>query len=68
LALAATGGDDYELCFTVPERAIGLLESRLEGLDCAVTEVGRVLSGEGVQLRDAQGQLCEFALAGYRHF
>jgi hypothetical protein len=27
-----------------------------------------VLSGEGVQLRDAQGQLCEFALAGYRHF
>lgn len=53
-----TGGDDYEILFTAPENLL------LEG----VTRIGRVVAGEGVHLRDADGNALHFARAGYTHF
>lgn len=58
LEIIVTGGDDYELLFTAPEN-ISL---------AGVTRIGRVVAGDGVRLRDAQGNPLHFARAGYTHF
>ncbi len=58
---ALTGGDDYELCFTAP----GPVASKLAGI--AVTAVGTVVAGSGLECRDSAG-IVEVDLSGYRHF
>lgn len=63
--LALTGGDDYELCFTVPREN----EHRLEALsgEPQLARIGRLLEGEGLVLtRD--GTVLEPPDAGFRHF
>ncbi len=74
LRLQATGGDDYELAFTLPalhsapspppvgERA------GVRGAFAAVTRIGRVVPGEGVRLLDVSGAEIEFARGGWEHF
>jgi thiamine-monophosphate kinase len=57
------GGDDYELCFTVPESRLARLE-RLS-LDC--TEIGRMVAGEGVTVVDEKGRPLQ-GFAGWDHF
>jgi thiamine-monophosphate kinase len=64
--LALTGGDDYELAFTVPPSAIAGFESRLPS-STPVTRIGTVLPGSGVRLRDGQ-TVTPFAHRGYDHF
>ena len=67
--LAATGGDDYELCFTVPPGRAELLEERAARLSCRVTEIGRIDSGAGVVCARPDGTLWRpRAGDGYRHF
>ncbi|MCX7557246.1 thiamine-phosphate kinase [Xanthomonadaceae bacterium JHOS43] len=58
----ATGGDDYELAFTLPPERV----PALEGL--GVTCIGRVVAGEGVRLRDGTGESVVFEQAGWEHF
>ncbi|MCX2960381.1 thiamine-phosphate kinase [Rodentibacter caecimuris] len=41
---ALSGGEDYELCFTVPPENQALLESRLKNLDVPCTCIGHVVS------------------------
>lgn len=60
----ATGGDDYELAFTLPPDRIDALGD----LDVEVTRVGRVVDGEGVRLRDGSGGIVVFDQAGWEHF
>lgn len=61
--LAATGGDDYELCFTVaPERRAALAK-----LPDAVSVIGVITTGNGVVVRDA-GRPVTLAQRGFRHF
>ena len=63
--LALAGGDDYELCFTVPREN----EHRLEALSGVpqLTRIGNLLQGEGLILtRD--GTVLEPPDAGFRHF
>ncbi|NUO72650.1 MAG: thiamine-phosphate kinase [Frateuria sp.] len=48
--LALAGGDDYELCFTVPPARIAAMQAALEGQGCRVTRIGRVVEGQGVSL------------------
>ena len=57
-----TGGDDYELAFTVPME----LPERLA--DVAVTCIGRVEAGGGVTVLDRQGRPVTLSVGGYRHF
>lgn len=67
--LAATGGDDYELCFTVPPGSMELLEERAARLSCRITEIGRMDSGAGVVCVRPDGTLWRpHARDGYRHF
>ncbi len=60
---AASGGDDYELCFTIApdDRA------RLSGLPERVSVVGRIEAGSGVSLRFG-GRAVELPRGGFRHF
>ncbi len=64
--LALTGGEDYELLFTVPDRAV----ARLLGLDlgCPVTRIGRVVRGNRVSVIDAAGRPIVIARRGHEHF
>ena len=63
--LALEGGDDYELCFTVPHE----YEHRLEPLsgEPRLTRIGDLLPGEGLQLTRG-GQTWEPPDSGFRHF
>ena len=67
--IAATGGDDYELCFTVARERVPLLEACASTLDCRITEIGSIESGSGVEcvLPDGAPWLPE-GHGGYRHF
>ena len=58
---AATGGDDYELCFTSPQS----VPAEIAGVP--VTAIGTVTEGEGLVCR-AAGAIVEVDDSGYRHF
>ena len=58
------GGDDYELCFTVPESRRDILEA-LEG---EATVIGRVHAEPGLKVVDADGRERRFQRRGWDHF
>ena len=64
--LALTGGDDYELAFTVPEPLAGVLEDRLDA-HVPITRIGRVVAGRGLWLSSG-GVVTQFAHRGFDHF
>jgi thiamine-monophosphate kinase len=66
--LALGGGDDYELCFTVPAARVAELETLARTFDCLVTAIGRIESHPGLRLLDGQGREVKLAGHGYRHF
>ena len=66
--LAASAGDDYELCFTVPEVHEKEMRHRLDTLGCAVTKIGIVSKQKDVRWIDGAGKECELSLTGYDHF
>lgn len=63
---ALTGGDDYELAFTVPASRAADLAERLRA-HARVTCIGRVVQGAGVWLRRGTS-VTQFAHPGYDHF
>jgi thiamine-monophosphate kinase len=62
------GGDDYELCFTVPssERTKVELLSREEGIP--LTRIGSIEEGEGLVVLDSAGRTVTTRVKGYDHF
>ncbi|HEY4228926.1 MAG TPA: thiamine-phosphate kinase [Thermoanaerobaculia bacterium] len=67
LELALSGGDDYEILFTVPEDATAALEAHRPELGVPVTRIGRVQEGRGAVLRDG-GVERDVAGLGHDHF
>jgi thiamine-monophosphate kinase len=65
---ALSGGDDYELCFTVPPQRVASVQADLARLGCGATRIGRIVEGQGVKVRDADGQWLEPAQQGWDHF
>lgn len=65
---ALAGGDDYELCFTVPAAQVADVQTDLARLGCGATRIGRMVEGAGVRVRDAQGQWLEATHRGWDHF
>ena len=65
--LQATGGDDYELCFTAPATS---REAVIEAASthASVARIGRIVAGRGVSAVDAQGVAWQPSVAGFRHF
>ncbi len=68
LALAVTGGDDYELLLTVsPAREQDLVS--LGGmLDVPLTRIGIITDGDRIECLDALDKPTTFAASGYQHF
>ena len=65
--LQASGGDDYELCFTAPADArAAVVALAVEG--CVPARVGRIVAGQRVVALDAGGRPWQPDHAGYQHF
>jgi len=62
------GGDDYELCFTVPPAHSPEIEALAAELAVRVTCVGEVSAGTGVVCVDATGAVVALEHAGFAHF
>ncbi|RUO80769.1 thiamine-phosphate kinase [Idiomarina tyrosinivorans] len=72
LRYALTSGDDYELCFTLPEQHRGQLETRIAHTAIKPVCIGQVVGGDKgkIRLRDGADEW-QFAAAvqpGYNHF
>jgi thiamine-monophosphate kinase len=65
-ALAVAGGDDYELCFTVPPQQRPVLECRWHG--APMTCIGRIEASPGLRWICADGSTYHPPREGYRHF
>jgi thiamine-monophosphate kinase len=65
---ALAGGDDYELCFTVPPALAGEVQADLARLGCGATRIGRIVEAPGVRVRGAEGEWLTPARRGWDHF
>ena len=63
-----SGGDDYELCFTVPPEKAALLEAIGKRLGIRLSRVGRIKEGEGLVVVDEANNAKRIRAAGYEHF
>ncbi|MGE0740720.1 MAG: thiamine-phosphate kinase [Hyphomonadaceae bacterium] len=61
------GGDDYVVLFTAPEALRFSLETADGAGALRLTRIGRVETGEGVRVLDANGAKLQFAAPGYSH-
>lgn len=64
---AISGGDDYELLFTVPEVSVPAVDRLSETRSLPLTVIGRIEPGEAVRFVDEAGDTIE-GLSGWRHF
>ncbi len=62
------GGDDYELCFTVPAQRHAEVEQISAQLDLPLTCIGRIAAGKGCTLRAVDGSVMKIKETGYDHF
>ncbi len=65
---ALSGGDDYELCFTVPASRAAEVQADLARLGCGATRIGRIVEGAGVRVRGTDGGWLELERQGWDHF
>lgn len=65
--LQLTGGEDYELCFTVPESRRGSLETVAQQLGIEVTCVGVIEGNQGLRILLKEQPLL-LTEAGFSHF
>ena len=63
LALALTSGDDYELCFTMPDANL----IKLSNAAVPVTRIGTIVAATGLHLTH-HGQPYKLNTQGYQHF
>lgn len=65
---ALTGGDDYELCFTVPPAAEGAARSRAQAAGCSIARIGTVDAASGLRIRGPDGLPYALSSGGFNHF
>ncbi|CAM2790435.1 Thiamine-monophosphate kinase [Legionella steigerwaltii] len=66
--LALTGGDDYELCFTVPEHRFSSLLSEFKKANLQCYPIGVIEETSGLRMKAANNQCHELKPVGYSHF
>lgn len=66
--LALSSGDDYELCFTVPESCEKILQQHLQKLSTPYTCVGSVKKDQGLLLLDENESVFYIDKTGFQHF
>ena len=67
IELALSFGDDYELCFTLPESSRADFDKRIDRLGCTVTEIGVINDRPGLEFRRGDGGSYS-ARPAYNHF
>ncbi|MCG8416206.1 MAG: AIR synthase-related protein, partial [Pseudomonadales bacterium] len=65
---ALFGGDDYELCITVPSQNADAIETIAKELATPLTCVGEITAGADLEFVDASGQRVAFESSAYTHF
>jgi thiamine-monophosphate kinase len=68
LELGLTAGDDYELCFTVPQDRRRDVERTLAALSCPCTCIGVIEAEKGLRCRYDDGREYVLPDGGYDHF
>ncbi|HQX92728.1 MAG TPA: AIR synthase-related protein, partial [Thermomonas sp.] len=63
LALQASGGDDYELCFTAPAAQRAVLHALSQTLNLPLAKIGEIVAGADVRCEGAS-----VTAGGYQHF
>jgi len=66
--LALSGGDDYELCFTVSATQREEIERLAVQLGLPLTRIGKIVAGRGCIVQDASGNPLNIETEGYDHF
>ncbi len=66
--LQASGGDDYELCFSAPLRVREAIHLVATQAGTPITRIGRVVAGDGVRALDGDGKRWHPPRTGYTHF
>jgi thiamine-monophosphate kinase len=66
--LALTGGDDYELCFSVPAEHLERLEVDLPRQRWGYTRIGSLTDSAAGTVLTRAGTVMEFSHSGYEHF
>ncbi len=66
--LALTGGEDYELLFTVPPERSGEVAPLLAETGVAVTAIGEIIAGSGLAVVGPDGREAAVGRGGYNHF
>ena len=69
LIAALTGGDDYELCFTVPSGSCRQLENFAAdtSVGCMLTRIGTITADPGLEITHREGEMY-IPHHGYNHF
>jgi len=65
---ALSGGDDYELCFTVPADRAGEVSANMARLGGGATRIGRIVEGGGVRVLGLDGGELVPSRTGWNHF
>lgn len=66
--LALNGGDDYELCWTMPSAAAPALQQLARDSGMIMTEIGHTEPTPGLRLIDRTGQSIAIEQQGWDHF
>ena len=66
--MALLGGDDYELCFTVPADQDAVFQALASSWDCPVAHIGITVADEGLRWQDDAQQLYAVPDSGFDHF
>tara|TARA_B100000900_G_C20532084_1_gene696775 strand:+ start:130 stop:1080 length:951 start_codon:yes stop_codon:yes gene_type:complete len=64
---AMTWGDDYELCFTVPQNKEKKLDEIRKKIETKFCKIGQIISGKGIKIFDHQQEIT-LKKTGYNHF
>ncbi len=62
------GGDDYELCFTVPSQRVATFEQQCRQQQWPVSAIGEITTEPGLWLVNTAGIAERIAPQGYQHF
>lgn len=65
---ALSGGDDYELCFTIAAGQQDRFEEASKAWQCSVTCIGEITEQQGLRILDRHGQPVDTGISGYNHF
>ncbi|HEX7026421.1 MAG TPA: thiamine-phosphate kinase [Gammaproteobacteria bacterium] len=68
LELALTAGDDYELCFTIPENQIDAVNALQYQLNLPIKHIGNIQSQPGMRIYRQDGVPLEISSGGFSHF